>query len=160
MVGQPDVTDLAGRHQLRHRADRLLDRQRTIGIMELEHVDVVRAQPDEAGLEVGLDSGRSTVLGPRAVALPDGAALGQDRHLGPADADGPANELLCPAPPVERCGVDPGDAAVEGGVDRGDGGGLVLGPPPERALLPGSERCRPEADRAAELHDRHRGAAS
>ena len=152
VVGEADVADLALGHQVGHRADRLLDRHVGVRVVQLEHVDPVRAEAGQAGLEVRPDRRRRPVVGPGAVGAPDRAALGEDRDLVPAAAHGLADDLLGATPSVERRGVDPRDAGVEGGPDRRHRGRPVLRPPPEWSVLRRAERRRAQPDPAAEVH--------
>ena len=107
---------------------------------------MIGAQPPQAGLEIGSDSGRRTVLVPRAVGPPDGAALGEDRDLVATTTQRFTDDLLGPSPTVERGGVDPIDADVERGQDRGDRRVAILWTPPQRTVRQRPHRCRPDAD--------------
>ena len=55
MVGQADVADSAGRHQLGDRLDADLDGDAWVGIVQLQYIDVFDAEPTKALHEVGLD---------------------------------------------------------------------------------------------------------
>ncbi len=71
-LGEADVADVAGLHQLGDRADGLLDRHVGVQARRAVDVDVVDAEARERVGERGLDRGRARVVAePRAV----GAAL-------------------------------------------------------------------------------------
>ena len=60
-LGQPEVPDLAGGDQLGHRADGLLDRHRLVDPVLVVEVDVVDAEPLQAGVAGRADVRRAAV---------------------------------------------------------------------------------------------------
>jgi hypothetical protein len=119
---EADVADVAGLHELRDRADGLLDRHRRIEARRLVEVDVVGAEALERVRQRGLDRGRAAVEAEVGAVR---AALGAELHLDEdlraiAALQRLAQEQLVVPHAVEVSGVKERDAGVEGGVDRGD----------------------------------------
>ena len=66
-LGQPDRTYMAGLHQVRERADGVLDRYRRVQPRWAIHVDVIRAEPDQRVREEVLEGSGSRVHAPHVV---------------------------------------------------------------------------------------------
>ena len=80
------------------------------------------------------------------LAVPNQAAFrGQHDLLAPI-ADRPADDLLRSSKTVDRSGVDQVDAAIEGGMNRGDGLVFVGAAPHPAANCPGAETNRRDVD--------------
>ncbi len=126
-LGQPEVTDLAGLHQLGHGADGLLDRHLRIDPVLVVEVDVVDPEPAQRRLArlayvrgVAADQGR--------LAEPVGEAeLGGQHDLVAASGDGPSDQFLVVPGAVEVGGVQEGHPEVEGMVQGRDRLGVVRG---------------------------------
>ena len=89
-------------------------------------------QAPKAGLHLAAEGVRLETLGDLALLVPDALALGENvRRIG-EPLDGPADYFFRVAKTVDGSGVDPIDAFVERGADRGDGLVDVLRSPGER----------------------------
>ena len=121
---QAEVADLAGRDQLGHRADGLLDRHGLVDPVLVVEVDVVDAESRQRGVARGPDVLRPAVdADPGAVGQPLVAELGGELHLVAAvltGRDRAADQLLVGERAVHVGGVEEGDAEVERAVDGGD----------------------------------------
>ena len=146
-LGEPEVADLAGLHQLGHRADGLLDRDRLVDAVLVVEVDVVDAEPLQRGV-----AGRADVVGGAvdadhgAVGEPLVAELGGELDLVAPAGDRLADELLVGEGAVHVGGVEEGHAEVERPVD-GVGAALLVGRAvelrhPHAAEAEGSETVR------------------
>ena len=82
-LGQPEVADLARGDQLGHRADGLLDRHRLVDPVLVVEVDVVDAEPLQAGVAGLADVRRAAVdaAEARVARVPDDAELGRQHDL-------------------------------------------------------------------------------
>ncbi len=120
-LGQAEVLHLAGLHQIRHGADRILDRHRGVDAVLVVEVDDVKARALEARV-----AGLAHVVGPAvdaleaAVRVADVAELGGHHHPFGALAHGAADQLLVAPDAVGVGGVEEIHPEVEGAVDRGE----------------------------------------
>ena len=127
-LGQAEVADLAGRDQLGHRADGLLDRDGLVDAVLVVEVDVVDAEPLQRGVAGGADVLRPAVdADPGAVGAALVAELGGQLDLVAAAGDRLADQLLVGERAVHVGGVEEGDAEVERAVDGRDALRLVGG---------------------------------
>src|SRR2546428_9329342 len=79
---QTEVTDFALPDQVRHRAHRVVDRDRPIHAMLIVEIDVIHAQPPERGVACRLDVLRAAVLsGPLPVRSADIPELRREDYL-------------------------------------------------------------------------------
>jgi len=116
--------------------------------VQVVQVDVVHAEPEQRRLAGPLDVAVLAPVGALAVA---GAAvdaeLGGQLDLVAAAGDGPADQDLVVAGPVNVGGVDEGDAEVQGPADGGDR--LVpVGPAVELAHPHAAEALRGDGELA------------
>ncbi len=91
--------------------------------MRDQHVDMVGAQTFQARLQLGSHGLRAEIAmnglavlldeGTAARIVPDEAAFGHQHNLVAPACDGAADDLLCPAEPIGRGGVDQRHACVE-----------------------------------------------
>src|SRR5688572_14161104 len=94
-LGQAEIPHLALANQLRHRADRLLDRDRGVDAMLIIEVNVIDAEPLQRGITGAAHVLRTAVdADPCAVRPPLIAELGRERYVVAATANGPADETL------------------------------------------------------------------
>ena len=121
-LGEPEIADLALRHQLAHRADRLLDRRIGVDPVLVVEVYVIDAEPGERSL-----AGLADVLGPpvdaalgRVVGVAHDAELGGDDGSVAPTGQRLAHQYLVRVGPVHVRGVEEGHTELEGAVDRGD----------------------------------------
>ena len=127
-LGEPEVADLAGLHELGHRADGVLDRDRLVDAVLVVEVDVVDPEPLERGV-----AGRADVVGGSvdadhaAVRESLVAELGGELDLVAPAGDRLADEQLVREGAVHVGGVEEGHAQVEGAVDGVDAALLVGG---------------------------------
>ena len=124
-LGQPEMPRLALLHQLRHRADRVLDRHRRIDAVLVVEVDHLDAQPLQARL-----ARLHHVLGPavhavRAAGVLRLAELGCQHHTVAAAFERPADHLLIMAPAVHVGRIEMIDALVDGVADQLLRGGVI-----------------------------------
>src|SRR6185369_128069 len=137
---QPDIADLAGLHELCERTDRLFNRHRAVDAMEIEEVEVIRAQPLQALFAGGRDEPRRIVDGELAF-LPRKAALAREEHVLPARAERRAHELLILTNLIAGRRVEMRHAAIDGGQQRGRGLRIVaLAIPADEAHAAKTER--------------------
>ena len=117
-----EMADLALGDQPRHGAHRVLDghgRIDAVDVVEIDHLDL---EPPQAGLAC-LDDVLGTAIGRRrATRRTDIAELGGEHDLIAPSLDGPADELLVHAVPVDVGGVDQVDPALERAVQARDHG--------------------------------------
>ena len=146
MVREAAVANLALVDEAHHLAPRLLDWDGRIGIVRLEQVDVIGAQPAQTGLEVAADRLRAQVHVVVAVVAAQRAALREDVDVVAAAADRLADELLGAAPAVEGSRVDPVDAHVERRADRCDRVASILRAPAHPPGGIGADRRGAHAD--------------
>ena len=145
-VGEADVADLAGAHEVVERAHRLLDRRVLVPGVHPVEVDVVGLQPAQRLLAAGrerLAAGAAAVrIAREEVARELG---GDDDAVAPARvaADVVADDLLGVAVGVDVGGVDEVAAALEEAVE--DGLGVLDAGAPAPVLAEGH---RAEAERA------------
>jgi hypothetical protein len=94
-LGQAEVADLPRADELGHRADGVLDRHGPVDAVLVVEVDVVHAEPLEAGVTGGPDVLRPAVdADPGAVGLALVAELGGELDLVAAVLDRGADQLL------------------------------------------------------------------
>ena len=100
--------------------------------MDLHEVELLDAEPSQAGLDVATHRDGRVVGVERAVASAQRPAFREhERSVGDA-GEGFGDDLLGASPPVHRCRVDPPHPGVDGGPHRGDRGVAILRPPPMR----------------------------
>jgi hypothetical protein len=126
-LGEADVADVAGLHQLRDRSDRLLDRQIREYAARPVDVDVGGAEPAKRVGEEVLHRGRAQVVADDA---PVGSSQEPELHahhglLAVASSQRFAQQQLVVAHAVVVAGVEQRDPRVERRLDRGDALGLV-----------------------------------
>ena len=123
--GKPEVANLARFDELRHRADRLLDRDAEVDAVLVVEVDVIEAEPSQRGFaRLPYVLGVATHLA-RAVVVADVAELRREHDLVPPVADRFAHELLVRTAAVHVGRVEEVDAELERSVDRRDRLALV-----------------------------------
>ena len=145
VVREPSPADLPLLPEPLQLAPRLLDRRRAVEVVDLEQVDVVDAEAQQAGLEVGADRLRPVVHPRDALGVRHRPALREHEHVVAPALECAAHDLLGSAPAVERCRVDPVRARVESRPDRFDRLALVLAAPVD-PLPAGADRRRADAD--------------
>src|SRR4051794_11397299 len=120
-VRAAQIADLAFGDQLRQRLQGLLDRGDEVRLVQLVEVDVVGAQPPQAGLDgpayVAAGGTRPPVRAVRPAHVH--AELRGEHDVVAALAQRRAEDLLTGAATVGVRGVEQGDARVESGVDDG-----------------------------------------
>ena len=127
-LAQPEESDLAGRDQLGHGPDGLLDRRVLVHPVLVVEVDVIDSEPLQTGVASGPDILRTSVdAQERAVLAADVAELGGQHHLIAAIRDRLADQPLVGERPVHVRRVQQRDAQVQGAVDGRRGLGLVRG---------------------------------
>src|ERR1700733_74574 len=104
-------------HELRHGADRILDRHIRIDAVLVIKIDYIDAEALEAFL-ARLDHEIRPAVGEFAVAAAEITELGRKHHTGPAILDGLADQLFVMTGAVGVGTVEQGDAVVEGGVNK------------------------------------------
>jgi hypothetical protein len=146
-LGQAEVADVPGTHQVGDRAHGVLDGDLGIDPRRPVDVDVVGAEAAQGVGEVALHRLRAGVVAePRAARVALRAELdADDGAVARAAGERAADEQLVVAHAVEVAGVEERDAGVERRVDGGDALGLV-----GRAVEIGHAH-------AAETHRRHAG---
>ena len=114
------MADLARRDQLRHRADRFLDRRRRVDAVLVVEVDVIDSQPLQRGLAGGVDVlGAAVDRAPRRLARGDlDAELGGEKDLLAPARDRGADKHLIGVGAVHVRGVEERAAEVQGARDR------------------------------------------
>ena len=123
-LGEPEVADLAGLHELAHRAHALLDRHARVAAVHVVEVDVVHAEAAQGGVAGFADPlGAVVDRAPARVVAADRELAGE-LQLVAASLDRAAQELLVVPRPVHVGGVEEGHADVERAADRR--GRLVL----------------------------------
>ncbi len=163
VIAQADVAHLSGALQAGEGVEGHLDRGAALaGPVDLQQREGVEAEAPEAGLGVGDDVGGREVAAGVAAAVDADADLGGEHEVMAAGAEGPDQALVGAA--VDRCGVEPVDAELEGGGDGRAGGGLAgVGAPALTAEGPAAEAERGElqvgAGQGAVLHRGRIGAA-
>jgi hypothetical protein len=124
---EADVAHLAGRDQLRHRADGLLDRRVGVDTVLVVEVDVLHPEALQRGLTGSAHVGGTAVdRAPRRilVELELDAELGRQEHLLTTAGDGASDEPLVGVGAVHVGGVEEVAAEIERPSDRA--GGLPL----------------------------------
>ncbi len=105
-------------HDVVQRLERLLDRRLVVPAMDLVEVDVIRAEPPQAGVDLDHDglARKALAVGVRAHRVVD---LGRDHDLVPSGevAQGAADDLLARAVGIGVGGVEEVDAELEGSFD-------------------------------------------
>ncbi len=114
-------------HELGHGTDRLLDRDRLVDPVLVVEVDVVDAEPGQAGVAGRLDVAGAAVdpAGFRVLGVAHVAELRGDDHLVSSTLDRSADQPLVGEGAVHVGGVEQRDAEVEGALDRRGRLGLV-----------------------------------
>ena len=122
---KPEVTHLARGDELRHRADRLLDRRQRVDAVLVVEVDVVGAETLERPLDRRAD-GLGAAVRPAVAERAD--ELRRHDVVVPAALDRAADELLVGAAAVHLGRVEERDPELERPVDRGDRLRVVAAP--------------------------------
>src|SRR3954453_4988732 len=119
-LGQPEMAHLAGPHQFRHGAARLLDRRVRIDPVLVVEVDRLDSEPPEARL-AGLAHVVRPSVDPQEGAVRGAyvAELGGDHDLIAPVADGAPDQLLVSADSLHVGGVQERDPEIDGAVDGG-----------------------------------------
>ena len=99
--------------------------------MDLVEINRLDAQAPQAGLAFATHAGGAEAFADLALVVPHPAALGEDVRPVPHAVQGAGDDLLGMPEAVDRGGVDPVDAGVEGLVDRRDAVAVVLAAPAE-----------------------------
>jgi hypothetical protein len=153
---EPDVAHVAGFHQIRDRADGVLDGHVRVAPRRLIEIDVVRLQPLQRVRQRRLHRGRPRIVPePRAVGPALRAELHLDERLLPLSGERLAEEHLVVAHPIEVAGVEQRDAGVEGGMDGGDTLAVVgraIHPRHSHAAEPHRGNRRTASTQRARLH--------
>ena len=132
VVREPGRADQPVAHEVVERAPRLLDGHRRILVVDLHEVELLDAEPAQAGLDVATHSSGRVVGVERAVAGAQRSAF-REHEWSVGDAgERLGDDLLGASPAVHRRRVDPPHAGVDGGPHRGDGGVAILRTPPMR----------------------------
>ncbi|MCW0424987.1 hypothetical protein NB713_002930 [Xanthomonas sacchari] len=133
--GQAEEAHLALFHQPRHRPDRVLDRHVRIHPVLVVEVDVVHAEPAQAGLAGRLHVFRTAVDAAcgRVVGVELDAELGRQHDLVAAPGQRLADQHFVGVRAVHVGGVDEADAVLDRGMDDRDRGGVVAAAAVERA---------------------------
>ena len=118
-LGDAEVADLAGRDELAHRPERLLDRDGRVGPMEVVEVDPVGAEATERRVARGPHVVGAPIGGSDAVA-DDDAELGREHHLVAVAGDGLADQLLVGAQAVHVGGVEERHAELARTLEGGE----------------------------------------
>ena len=121
-LGQAEEADLAGLHELGHRADRLLDRRVLVDTVLVVEVDVIDAEPLQAAVATAAHVlGRAPDRPLRRVGqVAHDAELGGDEHAIAMRRQRLPDQLLVGVRPVHVGRVEERDAEVDGPVDRRD----------------------------------------
>jgi hypothetical protein len=141
-IADADGANLSGSVQLAHGLGDFRDRRIRVRPVHLVEIDDVGLQPPQGSLGF-LDDPRLAGVAKRLAVLPVQSDLGGDVDaLAPAPlGQRLADDFLGTAEAVDRRGVDQIDAAIERGVDGGDGVALVAAAP-----HPAADRPRPQRD--------------
>ena len=143
-VRAPDVSHLAGLHQVLERGQRLLERSLSVPLVDLVKVDVVRPQPSEAGL-TGFDQMVPRQAGVVGTGAHWEAGLGGQQHAVATATQRLAHDLLRVAVRVDVSRVDQVDAGVKRHVDLSTGP-FEVGVADVPELPPTAERHRAQRE--------------
>ncbi len=128
--GRAEIAGLPGLHHVVQRLQGLLQRRPVVVPVDHVDVDVVGAQPPQAGVDLGHDrlAGQAAAVG--AAGAHGVADLGGDDDVVAVRVvlQGAAEDLLAGAVGVHVRGVEEVDARFEGVLDQGPAGFLVEGP--------------------------------
>jgi hypothetical protein len=142
-----DLCDLAGLHEIIHRTERVRDRDRRIGLMQLIEIDAVDAEPLQTVVAGAADVLRSR---PFTCIVHRHTELGRDDRLLPPTGERAAEEFLALRRTVDVSGVEEVDTGVERRGDDTRGRGLV-NPHPEVVAAKSDERDAERTDRSRTL---------
>ena len=121
-----EVADLARAHQLRHGADRLLDRDALVDAVLVVKVDVRHAEPLERRIARLVHVLRPPVdPEPGPVRAAHVAELRSEHDAVTLTFDSAPHKLFVRVRAVYVGGIEEGDAELEGAVNRGDRFGVV-----------------------------------
>jgi hypothetical protein len=123
-VRDADVTDLARLLRLDEEPQRLRERDRGIGAVELVEVDPLDAQAPQAALERGAQMVAAAVGVPLPRAAAREAALGRDNNA-VVGRQRLRDQLLADVRTIGIGGVDEVDTELDGAAQKGDGAGGV-----------------------------------
>ena len=112
---QPISRTLPAAHERVERAERLLERRRLVGEVQLVEVDAIGAEPAQRVVARPGDVRRARAT--LALVVDRAAELGGDQRFVAPTGEGPAEELLAERSAVDVGGVEQRDARVERGVD-------------------------------------------
>ncbi len=137
-IGHAHVADLAGPHELVERRQGLLHGRHGVKAVQLEEVDVVRAEPPERSLDCGQQvlARGADVVGARPG--PE-RALGRQDHLVPPPFDRLAQHRLGLAAAIDVGAVEHVESGVQADVEQPPRFGPV-------AAAPGRRRCGAAAE--------------
>nr|BFE73389.1 hypothetical protein GCM10020092_066900 [Actinoplanes digitatis] len=119
-LGQPEVRDLARRHQLGDGARDLLDGHGGVDPVLVEEVDPVGAQPPQRRVGDPADVLGTAVHAVRAAAADVEAELGGDDDPVAQRLEGLADQLLVDVGAVDLGGVEERDAGLDGATQDAD----------------------------------------
>ncbi len=124
-LAQPEMADLALLDEPAHRPNRVLDRHFWIDPMLVIEIDLVDAEPLQAGLAGLLDVGRAAVDTVGAAGLAGLTELGRDDDLVAPALQGAAEQFLVVAPAIHVRAVEMIDAEVGRALQQRLGGLVV-----------------------------------
>jgi hypothetical protein len=136
-----DVADLSLVHEVRQRAERLVDVDLGARPVHLVEVDVVRGQPAQRALDLADDPATRVAALVRVVVVHGAVELGGEHDVVPAALERLADDLLGLAARVDVGGVDDVDPGVQGPVDDADALLMVR-------VAPGPEHHGSQGERA------------
>ncbi len=125
-LGESDVPNVPGLHEVGDGADRVFDRNRRVETRRTVDVDDLDAEALQAvrGERLHRDGTRVDTE-PASVGSPERAELHRELHAIAPPGHGAADEQLVVAHPVEVAGVEQGDAAIDGGLNGAHALGVV-----------------------------------
>src|SRR5262249_4626492 len=147
MVGGPGVPHAPSLDERLPGLPRFLDRGLRVRVVQVEDVEIRRSQTPQAVLDIAVDAVPSQTFDPPALAIRQGATLGEEQDPLTPSADRASDQLFGAPPAIERRGIDPIDAAIQSGVDRADGSLFVLRPPRDPPRRGRADRRGTNADR-------------
>ena len=119
---QPDVADLALRHQFGHRTHHLFDRHCGVDAVLVVEVDVIDSQPAQRSFHRDSNIRRRAVgLERRTGGMRNQSELRRQHHLIATARDGLTHQFLIGVRAVDFGGVDQADAQIERAMDGLDG---------------------------------------